>query len=138
MSKSTEIVAALGDISAIKSYATLQAEMVELFTDMADCERGRSGGRPEQILRKMAATVDTIPYDVLVEFDNYDAALIASRLLLWVWNDAPDYTDAHHLVLTLVDDLRSINLDHPQTRMALKMLDTFFESFQDPPVPPDQ
>jgi hypothetical protein len=36
MPKPTEIVAALGDVSAIESYATLQAEMVALFTTMAD------------------------------------------------------------------------------------------------------
>jgi hypothetical protein len=30
--------------------------------------------------------------------------------------DAPDYADAHDLVLTLLDELRSIDLDHPDTR----------------------
>ena len=36
MPKPAKIVAALGDVSAIVSYATLQAEMVDLFTDLAD------------------------------------------------------------------------------------------------------
>jgi hypothetical protein len=36
MPKPAEIVAALGDVSAIDSYATLQAEMVDLFTSLAD------------------------------------------------------------------------------------------------------
>ena len=36
MPKPAEIVAALGDISDIESYATLQADMVDLFTTLAD------------------------------------------------------------------------------------------------------
>jgi len=82
MPKPTEIVAALGDVSAIESYATLQAEMVDLFTTMADGLKKRNQERPAQIMRKMAATVETIPYDVLAEFGhNYDSALIAAFLL---------------------------------------------------------
>jgi hypothetical protein len=34
--KPAEIVAALGDVGAIDSYATLLAEMVDLFTSLAD------------------------------------------------------------------------------------------------------
>ena len=60
MPKPAKIVAALGDVSAIVSYATLQAEMVDLFNDLADwCD-----DRTAQIMRKMADTVGTVPYDV--------------------------------------------------------------------------
>jgi hypothetical protein len=34
--------------------------------------------------------------------------------------DAPDYADAHHLVLTLLDELRSIDLDHPDAQRAIE------------------
>lgn len=33
--------------------------------------------------------------------------------------DAPDYADAYDLVLTLLDELRSIDLDHPDTQRAI-------------------
>jgi hypothetical protein len=56
MPKPTEIVAALGDVSAIESYATLQAEMVDLFITMADGLKKRNRERPAQIMRKMAAS----------------------------------------------------------------------------------
>ena len=42
MPKPAEIVAALGDVSAIDSYATLRAEMVDLFTDLADWMKDRT------------------------------------------------------------------------------------------------
>ena len=68
MPKPAEIVAALGDVSAIDSYATLRAEMVDLFTDLVDRMKDRNDERRAQIFRKMAATVETIPYDMLAEF----------------------------------------------------------------------
>ena len=40
MPKPAEIVAALGDVSAIDSYATLRAEMVDLFTDHGRLDEG--------------------------------------------------------------------------------------------------
>ena len=79
MPKPAEIVAALGDVSAIDSYATLRAEMVDLFTDLADWMKGRNDERQAQIFRKMAATVETIPYDMLAELGhNYNAVLISA------------------------------------------------------------
>jgi hypothetical protein len=33
--------------------------------------------------------------------------------------DAPDYADAHDLVLTLLDELESIDLDHPGAQKAI-------------------
>ena len=51
MPKPAEIVAALGDVSAIDSYATLQAEMVDLFTSLADGMKDWSDERPVQIHR---------------------------------------------------------------------------------------
>jgi hypothetical protein len=45
-------------------------------------------------------------------------------LLPWKTNPVrrgpPDYADAHDFVLTLLDELRSINLDHPNTRLAIE------------------
>jgi hypothetical protein len=67
MPKPAEIVAALGDLSAIDSYAMLQAEMVDLFADMADRMEHWNDRRPALIMRKMAATVETVPYDTLAE-----------------------------------------------------------------------
>jgi hypothetical protein len=102
MPKPAEIVAALGDVSAIDSYATLQAEMVDLFTCMADGIKNWDDKRPAQIMRKMAATVDS-----------YNPALLAAVILDNLHADAPDYADAHDFVLTLLDQLREIDLDHP-------------------------
>src|SRR5262245_18022994 len=85
MPKPAEIVAALGDVSTIVSYATLRAEMVDLFTDLVDWMKNRNDERQAQIFRKMAATVDTIPYDMLAEFGhNYGADLICAVLIVHV------------------------------------------------------
>ena len=124
MPKPAEIVAALGDVSAIDSYATLRAEMVDLFTDLVDWMKDRNDERRALIFRKMAATVETIPYDVLAEFGhNYNPFLISAFLWEQVFDaDAPDYADAHDLVLNLLDELRSINLDHPDTQKAIELI----------------
>ena len=112
MTKPAEIVAALGDVSAIDSYATLQAEMVDLFTSLADCMNDWKDERPTRIMRKMAATVGTVPYDMLAELGHrYNPALIAALILNELLGDASDYADAHDFVLTLLDELRSIDLD---------------------------
>ena len=130
MPKPAEIVAALGDVSAIDSYATLRAEMVDLFTDLVDWMKDRNDERQAQIFRKMAATVETIPYDMLAEFGhNYNPVLISAVLFQQVLHaDAPDYADAHDLMLTLLDELRSIDLDHPDTQKAIEVIKVTFES----------
>jgi hypothetical protein len=133
MPKSTEIVAALGDVSAIDSYATLQAEMVDLFTSLADCLNDWKDERPTQIMRKMAATVGTVPYDLLAELGHgYNPTLIAALILNELLGDASDYTDAHDFVLTLLDELRSINLDHPDTSMAIEEVNAILKSIGRP------
>ncbi|SDK04622.1 hypothetical protein SAMN05216338_108217 [Bradyrhizobium sp. Rc2d] len=67
MPRPVEIIAALADISAVDSYETLQAEMVDLFTSLADHMDHWNDKRPALIMRKMAATVETVPYDMLAE-----------------------------------------------------------------------
>jgi hypothetical protein len=135
MPKPAEIVAALGDVSAIDSYATLRAEMVDLFTSLSDCMKDRNDERQAQIFRKMAATVETIPYDMLAEFGhNYNSVLISAVLILHLHADAPDYADAHDLVLTLLDELRSIDLDHPDTQKAIEEIKVILK-FTGPPNP---
>jgi hypothetical protein len=42
--------------------------------------------------------------------------------------DAPDYADAHDLVFTLLDELRSIDLDHPGTQKAIEEIKVIFKS----------
>jgi hypothetical protein len=130
MPKPAEIVAALGDVSAIDSYATLRAEMVDLFTDLVDRMKDRNDERRAQIFRKMAATVETIPYDMLAEFGhNYGWVMISAVLLEEIWHpDAPDYADAHALMLTLLDKLRRIDLDHPDTQKAIELIKVAFDS----------
>ena len=134
MPKPAEIVAALGDVSAIESYATLRAEMVDLFTSLADWMKDRNDERQAQIFRKMAATVEMIPCDMLAEFGhNYNPVLISAVLIVQVFHaDAPDYADAHDLVLTLLDELRSIDLDHPDTQKAIEELEVIFKSMGPP------
>src|SRR5262249_54714501 len=136
-----EIVAALGDISAIESYPTLRAEMVDLFTSLADRMKDRNDERQAQIFRKMAAAVDTMPYDMLAEFGHsYNPFLISAVILQVLHADAPDYADAHDLVLTLLDELRSIDLDHPDTQQAIEVLKVIFKSTgpMDPHPPSDR
>jgi hypothetical protein len=128
--KPAEIVAALGDVSAIDSYATLRAEMVDLFTDLVNWMKDRNDERQAQIFRKMAATVETIPYDMLAEFGhNYGWVMISVVLFEEIWHpDAPDYADAHALMLTLLDKLRRIDLDHPDTQKAIELIKRAFDS----------
>jgi hypothetical protein len=121
MPKPAEIVAALGDVSAIDSYATLQAEMVDLFTSLANHMCESHDERSAQIMRKMAATIGTVPYDMLAELGHsYNPTLIAALILDDLQADAPDYADAHDFVLTLLDELRSIDLDHPDAQRAIE------------------
>ena len=124
MPKPAEIVAALGDVSAIDSCEALRAEIVDLFTDLVDWMKNRNDERRAQIFRKMAATVETIPYDMLAEFGhNYGWVMISAVLLEEIWHpDAPDYADAHALMLTLLDKLRRIDLDHPDTQKAIELI----------------
>jgi hypothetical protein len=134
MPKPAEIIAALGDVSAIDSYATLRAEMVDLFTDLAEWMKGRNDERQAQIFRKMAATVDTIPYDMLAEFGhNYNPVLLSTVLFLHLHTDAPDYADAHDLMLSLLDRLRRIDLDDPDMQKAIEAIELIFK--MGPPNP---
>jgi hypothetical protein len=129
MPKPAEIVAALGDVSAIDSYATLQAEMVDLFTSMADCMKDWNDERSAQIMRKMAATVGTVPYDMLAELGHsYNPTLIAALILDDLHADASDYADAHDFVLTLLDELRCIDPDHPDTQKAIEEIKVILKS----------
>jgi hypothetical protein len=130
MPKPSEIVAALGDVSAIDSCETLRAEMVDLFTDLVGWMKDRNDERQAQIFRKMAATIETIPYDMLAEFGhNYNPVLISAVVFMRVLHaDVPDYADAHDLMLTLLDELRSIDLDHPDTQKAIEEIKVIFES----------
>ena len=124
MPKPAEIVAALGDLSDIESHATLQAHMVDLFTSAADGMKKWNRQRPALIMRKMAATVETVPYDLLAEFGyDYDEFLIVAFFLKeMLYDDMPDYPDAHELMLTMLDELRRIDLDHPDTQKAIDLI----------------
>jgi len=65
---------------------------------------------------------------MLAEFGhNYNPELIVAVLIQRVWDDdAPDYADAHDLILTLLDELRPIDLDHPDTQKAIEELKAVF------------
>ena len=47
--------------------------------------------------------------------------------------DAPDYADAHDLMLTLLDELRNIDLDHPDTQKAIEEI-KFILKFSERPT----
>ena len=98
--------------------------MVDLFTDLVDWMKDRNDERRALIFRKMVATVETIPYDMLAEFGhNYGWVMISVVLFEEIWHpDAPDYADAHALMLTLLDKLRRIDLDHPDTQKAIELI----------------
>lgn len=108
-----QIVTSLGDTSAIDSYQVLQAEITELFADLSDRMNAWDDKRPSRIMRKMASTAHTVPYDMLAEFGHsYNPTLLCLVALLHCWRgDIPDYTDANDLVQIMLDDLRSMNID---------------------------
>ena len=63
-----------GDVSVFDCDA--QAEMIDLFTSLAD---RRTDGRRAQIMRKVAGTVEAVPYDMLAQLGHsYNATLIVS------------------------------------------------------------
>jgi hypothetical protein len=134
MPKPTEIIATLGDISGIDNYAMLQAHMVDLFTTMAEVAKKWNLERPAQNMRKMVATAEMVPYDMLAEFGyNYDETVMTALLLgQMLDDDVPDYADAHDLMLTLLDELRRIDLDHPDTQKALEMVKVLLKSGKRP------
>lgn len=134
MPKSTEIIAALADTSSIDGEATLRAEMIDLFTDMADRMGGWNDERPALIMRKMATTIDTVPYDMLAELGHsYNPTLIVYALIVHVLlANAPDYANAHDLVLTMLDELRSIDLDRPNTQRAIDEIEAILDSLRRP------
>ena len=134
MPKRAEIVAALSDISAIESYATLKAEMVDMFTDLAEHMSSLDDKRPAQIMRKMVATIDTVPYDMLAELGhNYHPTLICAVMILHAAHaEVPDYSDARDLVETLLDELRRIDLEHPDRRKAIEMIDAILKNARRP------
>jgi hypothetical protein len=124
MPKSDEIVAALADISAIDSHEALKAEMVEWFSDLANYMNRRKDERAALVMRKMAATIDTVPYDMLAEFGhNYDVELIALMMFEHVVAPEvlPDYANAQNLMATILNELRTIDLDHPDTQQAIEL-----------------
>ena len=135
MPKSDEIIAALGDASGIASYQTLKAEMIELFTDMADRMSHWKDQRPALIMRKMAATIDTVPHDMLAEFGHsYNPTLLACVTIFHVLcpDVVPDFADARDLMQTLLDELRSIDLDHPDTQKAIEEFEDILKSSDRP------
>ena len=55
--------------------------------------------------------------------------MISVVLFEEIWHpDAPDYADAHALMLTLLDKLRRIDLDHPDTQKAIELIKFAFGS----------
>ncbi|WP_354256289.1 hypothetical protein [Bradyrhizobium sp. F1.13.3] len=123
-----EIVAALADISKIDSYETLAAEMADWFSGLAALMATYSDKRPSQTMHKMAATIHTVPYDLLAEFGHsYNPTLLAFVILLHCSPDMPDYGDARALVQALLDDLRQMDLDRPEAQNAIERTDAIFD-----------
>ena len=130
MARVNEIVAALADISKIDSYETLAPEMADWFSGLADRMATCSDKRPSQTMHKMAATIHTVPYDLLAEFGHsYDPTLLAFVMLLHCSPDMPDYADARALVQALLDHLRRMDLDRPEAQNAIERIDAIFDSF---------
>jgi hypothetical protein len=60
---------------------------------------------------------------------SYNPTLTSYAMILHVMHpDAPDYADAHDPVLILLDELRSIDLDHPDTQKAIEEIKVIFAS----------
>ena len=133
MPKPAEIIAALGDVSAIDRYETLRAEIVDLFTMLSDRMKDWNDKRPALIMQKMAATVGSIPYEVLAEFGhNYNPTLLTLVIYLRITSAAgfevADYESAHDFLVDMLDELRSIDLDHPDTQKAIEEIKVIFKS----------
>jgi hypothetical protein len=124
MPKPSEIVAALGDINVIASHEKLQTGLVGFLTMMADAaEKCCDAERQAEIIRRAATTVETVPYHLLVELNyDYDETMLTS-VLIGLWDDdVPDYIDAHDLVFTLLDKLRSRTRSSKATEQATSFL----------------
>ena len=103
--------------------------MVDLFADLADAMKDRKDERSALIFRKMAATIGSVPYDLLAELGHcYTSELIAVQIMDDLDTDVPDYADAHDFVCALLDRLRSIDLDHPDTPKAIEQIKAIFGS----------
>jgi hypothetical protein len=90
----------------------------------------RKDQRGALTMRKMAATIDTVPHEMLAEFGHsYNPTLLASVIMFHVLyaDVVPDFADAHDLMQTLLDELRSIDLDHPDTQKAIEELKVFLK-----------
>ena len=95
------------NINAIDSYETLRAEMIELFVDLSERMRVWDDKRPSRIMRKMAATINTVPHDTLLELGHSDPNVLCLMVALHCGHgEIPDFADAHALVLTILDDLQ--------------------------------
>jgi hypothetical protein len=78
--------------------------MANWFSGLADRMSAWSDERPSQTKHKMAATIHTVPYDLLAEFGHsYNPTLLAFVMLLHCSPDMPDYADARALVQALLD-----------------------------------
>jgi len=124
MRNPTEIAAVLGDMSAVDN-AILQAATIDLFTGLANAIDELNYKRAALIMRKMAATVATVPYELLAEFGyNYDPVLIGCAVRQQIFRmDVADYVNAHDLVLTMLDWLRSIDFDDPNTQEMIEKME---------------
>jgi hypothetical protein len=54
--------------------------------------------------------------------------VMAAMVLHVLHADAPEYANAHSLVRTLLNELRSIDLDHPDTQKAIEEIKVIFKS----------
>src|SRR4029078_10354071 len=89
-----------------KDTFTFFAEEARKKADEADGLREKSEHR-SQMFGKMAASVHSVPSDILTELDLMDGDMIFSFLLRQMENVVvPSFADAHHLMLTMLDELK--------------------------------
>jgi hypothetical protein len=84
-------------------------------------------------MQKMATTVGSIPYEVLAEFGhNYNPTLLTlviyPRIASAAGIEVADYESAHDFLVDMLDELRSIDLDHPDTQKAIEEINVILKS----------
>ena len=95
--------------------------------------KDRNDKRPAQIMRKMAATVETVPYDMLAEFGHsYNPYLITAVILKICTPMRPITPMPTTLSSPCSISCGSIDLDHPNTQKAIEQLEIFFTSMGRP------
>src|SRR6266480_6688258 len=133
MPKPDEIVAALADVSAVDSYETLQAELVDLFADPGGPHEGlerqasrpdhaKDGGDGQQRPLRGAGRVRPQLQSHSAHVGHLSAYYVCVRLRGGRLRQRPRLPARN-----MLDELRGIDLDHPYMQKAIEEIKLVFK-----------